>query len=245
PAFGICYDSSRRSRPFRRTRSGGPCTVAACMRRPSRCRETESPERGRTSRTNWSPSTRMSGSENGTKASPSTSRWRAFQSPRSSGSTEAGGSMSPFGTFRVPWGCSAWDSLSWGRLSSIAGSEREPASSLPKDNRQDVRILQAVVEPDFLPGELGGRSPHIRISEALAPIAVDRVAQHPHVGAGLHDERVREIRLLPLRLEEDAHEPQRLVDLVLEARQSNAPLGGNRDELPTWQLRLERLHVLG
>src|SRR5439155_10874896 len=84
-----------------------------------------------------------------------------------------------------------------------------------------------------------------RISEALAPIAVDRIAHHSDVGAGLHDEGVREIRLLPLRLEEDAHEPKRLINLVLEARQSDAPLGGNRDELPTWQLRLERLHVLG
>src|SRR5437016_7263867 len=100
-----------------------------------------------------------------------------------------------------------------------------------------------MVEPDFLPGELGGRSPDVRIAETFAPVAVNRVAHHSDVGAGLDDERVCEIRVLPLRFEEDPHEPKRLVDLVLEAGESDPLLRGNRDELPTRQFRLERLHV--
>src|SRR5256885_2131614 len=100
-----------------------------------------------------------------------------------------------------------------------------------------------MVEADLLSGELCGRPPDVRISETFAPVAVDRIAHHPHVGTGLDDQWVREIRLLPLRFEEDAHEPKRLVDLVLEARESDPFLRGNRNELPTGQLRLERLHV--
>src|SRR5256714_15007864 len=99
-----------------------------------------------------------------------------------------------------------------------------------------------MVEADLLAGELCGRSPDVRISEAFAPVAVDRIAHHPHIGTGLDDQWVREIRLLPLRFEEDAHEPKRLVDLVLEAREPDPFLRGDRDKLPTWQLSLERLH---
>src|SRR6267143_1978594 len=101
-----------------------------------------------------------------------------------------------------------------------------------------------MVETDLRPWELGGRSPDVCIAETLAPVAVDRVAHHPDVGAGLHDERVRHVRLLPLRLEEDPHETEGVVDLVLEARESDPLFGRDRNELPTRELFLEGLHVV-
>src|SRR2546422_208220 len=101
-----------------------------------------------------------------------------------------------------------------------------------------------MIEADLLSGELGGRPPHIRVPESLAPIAVDRVAHHADVGILLHDHRIRHVRVLPLRLQEDAHEPEGRIDLVLQAREADALLRGNRDELPSRQLRLELLHVV-
>src|SRR3989454_928118 len=50
-----------------------------------------------------------------------------------------------------------------------------------------------MIEADLLSGELGGRPPHIRVPESLAPIAVDRVAHHADVGILLHDHRIRHV----------------------------------------------------
>src|SRR3989475_8277773 len=101
-----------------------------------------------------------------------------------------------------------------------------------------------MIEADLLSGELGGRPPHVRVPESLAPIAVDRVAHHADVGILLHDHGIRHVRFLSLRLQEDAHEPEGRVDLVLQARETDALLRGDRDELPSRQLRLELLHVV-
>src|SRR3989442_8884284 len=101
-----------------------------------------------------------------------------------------------------------------------------------------------MVEADLLARELGGRPPHLRVSESLPPIAVDRAAHHTDVRILLHDHRIRHVRFLPLRLQEDAHEPEGRVDLVLEARETDALLRRDRDELPSRQLGLELLHVV-
>src|SRR5919204_365752 len=117
-------------------------------------------------------------------------------------------------------------------------------SPFSEDDGQDVGIPQRVVEADLLPRELGGRPPDVRVPEAPAPIPVDRVAHHADVGAGLDDEGLGEIRLLPLRLEEHPHEPEGLVDLVPEAGQADVLLRGDRYDLPPRQLRLKALHVI-
>src|SRR3989442_10901519 len=101
-----------------------------------------------------------------------------------------------------------------------------------------------MVEADLLTGELRGRTPDVRIPESLAPFAVDRVAPHADVRILLHDHRIRHVRFLPLRLQEDAHEPEGRVDLVLEARETDAFFGGDRDEPPSRKLRLELLNVV-
>src|SRR3989442_4534836 len=73
---------------------------------------------------------------------------------------------------------------------------------------------------------------------------MDRVAHHADVRILLHDHRIGHVRLFPLRLQEDAHEPEGGVDLVLQAREADALLRGNRDELPSRKLGLELLHVI-
>src|SRR5438034_4890370 len=117
-------------------------------------------------------------------------------------------------------------------------------SPFAEHDRQDVRILQRMIEADLLSGELGGRAPHVRISKPLPPIAMDRIAHHADVGARLHDERVRHVRVLPLRLQKDPHEPEGLVHLVLEFRDPHSLLRGDRHELPSGELGLESLDVL-
>src|SRR5881397_3049696 len=101
-----------------------------------------------------------------------------------------------------------------------------------------------MIEADLLARELGGLAPHVRVSESLPPVAVDRVAHHADVGILLHDHRIRHVRLFPLRLQEDAHESEGRVDLVLQPREADALLRGDRDELPSRQLGLELLHVV-
>src|SRR6266581_3995814 len=101
-----------------------------------------------------------------------------------------------------------------------------------------------MIEADLLARELRGRPPHVRVSEPLAPIAVDRVAHHADVRILLHDHRIRHVRLFALRLQEDAHEPEGRVNLVLQPREADALLRGDRDELPSRELRLELLHIV-
>src|SRR6266540_4354806 len=117
-------------------------------------------------------------------------------------------------------------------------------SAFPQDDRQDVGVFQGVLQADLLTGELRGRPPDVRVAEPTPPVAVDRVAHHAHVGISLDDERVREVRLLALRLQEDPHEPEGLVDLVLEAREPDPLLCGDRHELPLRELRLQLLDVV-
>src|SRR3989442_781710 len=102
-----------------------------------------------------------------------------------------------------------------------------------------------MVEADLLTGELRGRTPDVRIPESLAPTAMKRVAHHADVRLLLHDHRIRHVRFLALRLQEDAHEPEGGVDLVLQARETDAFLGGDRDKLPGRKFRLQLLHVIG
>src|SRR5881409_1718149 len=101
-----------------------------------------------------------------------------------------------------------------------------------------------MIESDLLPRDLRGRAPDVRVPESLAPVAVDRVAHHADVRILLHDHWIRHVRFLPLRLQEDAHEPEGRVDLVLEARETDAFLRRDRDEPPSRKLRLELLHVV-
>src|SRR5438445_327241 len=101
-----------------------------------------------------------------------------------------------------------------------------------------------MIEADLLTRELRGRTPYVRVAESLPPIAVDRVAHHADVRILFHDHRIRHVGILPLRLQEDAHEPEGRVDLVLQAREPDAFLRGDRDELPPRKLRLELLHVV-
>src|SRR6266566_1653833 len=111
-------------------------------------------------------------------------------------------------------------------------------SAFPQDDGQDVGVFQGMLQADLLTGELRRRAPYVGVAEAATPVAVDCVAHHAHVGIGLDDERVREVRLLTLRFQEDPHEPQRLVNLVLEAREPDPFLRGDRHELPLRELRL-------
>src|SRR5256712_1703178 len=101
-----------------------------------------------------------------------------------------------------------------------------------------------MIEASLLPGELCDRAPDVRVQDALAPAAVDRVAHHADVRSLLPDHRIRHVRFLPLRLQEDAHEPEGRVDLVLEARETDAFFGGDRDEPPSRKLRLELHNVV-
>src|SRR2546425_2210709 len=117
-------------------------------------------------------------------------------------------------------------------------------SAFPQNDRQDIGVLQGMLQADLLTGELSGRPPHVRVAEPASPVAVDRVAHHADIGAGLDDERVREVRLLPLRLQEDPHEPEGLVDLVLQASESDPSLRRNWHELPARELRLQLLDVV-
>src|SRR3989441_322361 len=108
---------------------------------------------------------------------------------------------------------------------------RIPSPFLQHD-REDVRILEAVVESDLLPRELRGCAPDVRVAESAAPVPMDRVAHHADVGTRLHDERIGHVGLFPLRLQEYPHEPEGLVDLVFQAREPDAFLRGDRHEPP-------------
>src|SRR5436309_12760437 len=120
---------------------------------------------------------------------------------------------------------------------SSSSAPREPdagrvPSAFSQDDREDVSVFQGMIEADLLARELGGLAPHVRVSESLPPVAVDRVAHHADVGILLHDHRIRHVRLFSLRLQEDAHESEGRVDLVLQAREADALLRGDRHELP-------------
>src|SRR5881628_1083416 len=99
-------------------------------------------------------------------------------------------------------------------------------------------------EPDLLAREHRGGAPYVRVPDLPAEVPVDRVAHLSHGRAVPDDQGLPQVRLLPLRLQVDPHEPEGAVD-GLPYRVEPGPVHrGNREDLPALQPTLDGLQVV-
>ena len=103
----------------------------------------------------------------------------------------------------------------------VASSVAWPLKSTLDDDGQYVAILQLMVQSHPLVVELGTRSPNSGKAELPHEITVELHTDVLHRGVVLDNERFLHVSFLALRLEEDPHEAEVIVDEILEFIESN------------------------